>query len=418
MAMHIHLDPLGGVAGDMFVAALLDARPDLWLPIESAVARLGFGERVSCRLLAHGDGALVGKRFLVEAEDGGDSHIHVHPPGGHEHHAHRSWKSIRALLADSGLSAPVKHHAIEIFTLLAEVEGEVHGVAPDDVTFHEVGALDSIVDIVAAAEIIAALGATAWSVAPLPLGSGRVRTAHGWLPVPAPATTLLLKGFATLDDGIGGERVTPTGAAILRHLVGQAPPPGPHRLAATGFGFGTRKMPGISNALRALIFEEEGATARSDELLHRDMVVIVFEVDDQSPEDLAIGLDRLRASEGVLDVVQSAVIGKKGRMATHIQILAAPAHRDAVVAACFRETTTIGLRYHRVDGLMLPRRAHTIEIEGRPVRVKSVARLGERTAKAEADDATEGGSAHRSRLRRTAEEQVLRDLPDSEGKAS
>jgi hypothetical protein len=415
--MHIHLDPLGGVAGDMFVAALLDARPDLWLPIESAIARLGFGERVSCRLVAHGDGALVGKRFLVETEEGGDEHIHVNPPGGHEHHAHRSWKSIRALLQDSGLSAPVKHHAIAIFTLLAEVEGEVHGVAADEVTFHEVGALDSIVDIVAAAEIIAALDATAWSVAPLPLGSGRVRTAHGWLPVPAPATTLLLKGFATIDDGIGGERVTPTGAAILRHLVEPAPPATPRRLTATGFGFGTKNLPGISNALRVLIFDEADATARSDRLIHRDMMVIAFEVDDQSAEDLAIGLDRLRRAEGVLDVVQSAVVGKKGRMATHIQILAMPAHLDQVVAACFAETTTIGLRYHRVDGLMLPRHAHTIEIEGRPVRVKSVERLDERTAKAEADDATDGGSASRMRLRRAAEDQALRDLPDSEGKA-
>jgi uncharacterized protein (TIGR00299 family) protein len=415
MAVQIHLDPLGGVAGDMFVAAFLDARPDLWLPVESAVARLGFGQRVSCRLLAHGDGAIVGKRFLVEAEEGGDGHLHVHPPGGHEHHAHRSWKAIRGLIQDSELSAPVKHHAIAIFALLAEAEGEVHGVAADDVTFHEVGAVDSIVDIVAAAEIIAALDASAWTVAPLPLGSGRIRTAHGWLPVPAPATALLLKGFATIDDGIGGERVTPTGAAILRHLVGEAPPTGPRHLATTGFGFGTKSLPGISNVLRVLIFDE-AVTPTQDKIIHRDMMVIAFEVDDQSPEDLAIGLDRLRSTNGVLDVVQSAALGKKGRMAAQIQILAKPTHLDEVTRACFAETTTIGLRYHRADGLMLPRRVDKIEIEGQHVRVKSVDRLGERTAKAEADDAADGSNTRRMRLRRAAEDKALRDLPDSEGK--
>jgi uncharacterized protein (TIGR00299 family) protein len=395
---HIHLDPLGGAAGDMFVACVLDAFPAL---AEGAVAAASAAAGIGCAVLPHRDHVLTGTRFAV-----GEHHHHDHHDHDH-HHSHTSWAHIRADLEASSLAAPVRAHAIGIFALLAEAEARVHGIPTTEVTFHEVGAQDSIADIVAAAWLIDALSPAQWSVGPLPLGGGSVRTAHGVMPVPAPATTLLLDGFAMTDDAIAGERVTPTGAAILRYLQPVARPRSPGILRQTGIGFGTRHLPGTSNILRLLAFAPE---AESTALPHRDLAVIAFEVDDQTPEDMAIGLDRLRALPGVHDVLQMAAWGKKGRMAAHIQLLARPEVLDDVVAACFRETTTIGLRTHLVQGRALTRRMHTVLVDGAPLRVKSVVRPGGSTGKTEADDliAAEGQAA-RMALRLRAQQMAEDD---------
>ncbi len=381
----------------MFVAALLDACPEHEAGSVEAASRVA-GAR--CRALRHRDPVLSGMRFSVEVPHGHRHADHAHD--GIHHHA--AWQDIRALLEAASLPPPAARHALSIFALLAKAEARVHGIEPEAVTFHEVGAVDSIADIVAAGWLIAAMGDATWSVGPLPLGSGRVQTQHGIMPVPAPATALLLEGFETLDDGIPGERVTPTGAAILRHL-GCAPGIGAvaRRLARSGLGFGTRTLPGLSNCLRALVFEEQPAAASA---AHRELAVIGFEVDDQSAEDLAAGLDRVRAMEGVHDVLQMPAFGKKGRMATHVQVLARPAALQAVTDACFRETTTIGLRTHLVRGIVLPRRTAEVDVEGRTLRVKLVERPGGAvTGKAEVNDAlAQPSQAARARLRRRAEE--------------
>ena len=433
--IHVHLDPLGGLAGDMFAAALLAAFPAQQARVSEAVAR---AVAVRCLLLPHNDGVLSGIRFRVEGPDGqaadaperdhahehghphdeghhhghghdhGHSHEHDHGHGHGSSHAHRAWGEIRAHLLRCGLEPAVSAHAVGIFAVLAEAEGRVHGVPADAATFHEVGAADSIADIVAASALIEEIGAAGWSVGALPLGSGRIRTAHGIMPVPAPATALLLDGFEVVDDGIAGERVTPTGAAILRYLRDtgrlRARPSG--RLGATGIGFGTRTLPGTSNCVRALVIEtvEPAGLAGG----HRTLGVIAFEVDDQSGEDLAAGLDRIRSTDGVHDVVQMAAIGKKGRMAVHVQVLAAPDALEAVVAACFTETTTIGLRTHLVQGQALRRRVTRTMVDGAPVDVKLVQRPDGTTAKAEADHLRElAGQAGRQRLRRQAEALAL-----------
>jgi uncharacterized protein (TIGR00299 family) protein len=390
--MQIHLDPLGGIAGDMFIAALLDAFPAEAPGVVGAIGAVAPGLPVELR--PHRDSVLAGARFLVPAADaGGQDHV--------------AWAAIRARLEAAPLPPVVRRHAIGIFAMLAEAEGRVHGIPAEAVVFHEVGALDSIADVVGAAQLIAALDAERWTVAPLPLGGGRVESAHGPLPVPTPAVALLLEGFLTWDDGVAGERVTPTGAAILRHLgAAAAPPRAARRLLSSGIGFGSRALPGLSNCLRALAFAAQPAPAA-----HRELAVLEFEVDDQSPEDLAIGLERLRAVPGVLDVLQMPAFGKKGRMMTHIQILASPAALEPAIAACFEETTTIGLRYRLVEGAALERRIDRVEIDGRPIRVKSVARPGGRTAKADADDVADaaGGQRGRVRLRRAAERRSLGD---------
>ena len=219
----------------------------------------------------------------------------------------------------------------------------------------------------------------------MPLGGGTVRTAHGVMPVPAPATALLLDGFAMTDDGIGGERVTPTGAAILRYLKPIARPRVSGVLRGTGMGFGTRQLPGTSNVLRLLAFmpQDDAAIVAP----HRELAVIAFEVDDQTPEDIAMALERLpRVAWRGMDVLQMAAWGKKGRMAAHIQLLAKPDVLDDVVAACFHETTTIGLRTHLVQGRALTRRMQTVQVDGEVLRVKTVERPGGRSGKTEADD--------------------------------
>jgi len=397
---HIHLHPLGGVAGDMFVGCLLDAFPEHRATAIEAAAGLA---EVDCRLVPHDDGTLTGSRFAVEESPHGHEHAYGH---GHHHHGHTSWRDIRARLEASSLAPAIRAHAIGIFAVLAEAEGRVHGVPADAVTFHEVGAADSIADIVAAAAVIEAVGPARWSVAALPLGGGTVRTAHGPMPVPAPASALLLEGFPMDDDAIAGERVTPTGAAILRYLECGTAAPVRGTLRRSGYGFGTRRLPGISNCLRVLVFEDTGAATAPG---HRELAVISFEVDDQSGEDLAIGLERLRAMPGVHDVLQMAAFGKKSRLAMHVQILAAPDALDAAVEACFRETTTIGLRTHMVEGRALPRRFANAEVEGREVAVKLVERPGENgkttlTGKAEADHLRPVAShADRARLRQQAE---------------
>ncbi len=391
--MHLHLDPIGGIAGDMFIAALVDAFPALAPGLHAALGKVGLPPGARCELLAHHDGTLSGRRFELSL------------PAASGHHAHVGLAAIRTALAAMDLDAAVAARAGAIFAVLAEAEAQVHGVSVDEVEFHEVGALDSIGDIVGAAWLIEALAPATWSVAALPLGSGRVQSAHGALPVPAPAVVELLQGYAFFDDGLPGERVTPTGAAILRQLgcaSGVAPRAG--RLGASGLGFGTRKLPGIANALRVLAFDTSAAPASEE------VALLAFEVDDQTAEDLAQGLERLRACDGVLDVVQSPVFGKKGRMATQVQVLAEPLRLAPVLAACFAETATLGVRHQLVARSVLARSETAVAVAGANVRVKLARRPdGTLSAKAESDDVRAGG-AHRGResLRRESEAAALK----------
>jgi uncharacterized protein (TIGR00299 family) protein len=405
--MHIHLDAVGGVAGDMFIAAMLDAFPDLRDGMLAAIRAAGLPAEVHVGFAEHQDHALTGLRFRVIEPRTAELLVAAHH---HHHHPHTPFADIRAHLQACALTPAVRAHAIGIFTVLAEAEAKVHGKTIDTVSFHELGEWDSIADIVGAAFLIDAFaspGAVAtWSVSSLPLGRGRAKTAHGMLPIPTPATVLLLEGFEFADDGLEGERVTPTGAAILRHLgCTQAASRRARRLLRTGIGFGTRTFPGISNVLRVLAFEEARQHRGSDEVAQ-----VQFEVDDQTPEDLAIALDKLRSHPSVLDVLQTPAFGKKGRMSMHIQLLADVADMEAVFDACFSETTTIGLRFQIMQRRKLARASTTVEAAGRQMRVKIAERPGRKTAKVEADDLLNviGGRAERERLQREAEQVVLR----------
>ncbi len=400
MPLHLHLDAVGGVAGDMFIAACVDAFPALRAVVLDAQRTAGLPVEVHCEFREHKDHALTGLRFVVH-DPHDHEHRHAHEHGIEHHHDETPFARIRERLQASALAEGVKRRAIHIFTLLAEVEGQVHGVATDAVSFHELGGWDSIADIVGAAALIEALGEATWSVSALPLGRGRTRTAHGWLPVPPPATARLLEGYEFIDDGLEGERVTPTGAAILKHLhVQQRPDRAARRLLNTGYGFGTRTFPGLSNVLRLVAFEGHVAGLEGDRV-----AVVSFEVDDQSPEDLAIALDHLRIHPAVLDVVQMAAFGKKGRMSVHVQVLAAPEAADAVCALCLAETTTLGVRVQTMERKVLPRSQAAVNVGDRLLRVKVAERPGATTAKVESDDlrGVDGGRSAREQVRREAE---------------
>lgn len=392
--MHLQLDILGGIAGDMFIAALADAWPEHCAGMLAVIRAAGLPAEWELGLAEHRDHVLGGQRFNVVR------------PGARARHGefegHTSHRAIVTLLRSSPIPAGVAERAVAIFDLLARAESQVHGVAADDVTFHEVGAWDSVADVVGAAWFLEQMRPVSWSVSPIPLGGGRVVTAHGPMPVPAPATAILLQGFRLFDDGIAGERVTPTGAAILAHLratLGEpAPMPRPGKLARNGTGFGTRVLPGLSNVLRVLTFDPASPAAGSERI-----GVIEFEVDDQTPEDLAAGIDSLRALPGVLDVLQFPATGKKGRLVAHIQLLCGRDRLREIIDACFLETTTLGLRWSVVARERLPRTSGHFAVDGRDVAVKVATRPdGRASAKAEID-CLRGPGGHAGRERRRAE---------------
>lgn len=413
---HIHLQPLGGIAGDMFVAAMLDAFPDLAATVLADVAAAVPAEVGAPRLenaVSHG---IAARRFaLAEAgtaipaeaaematagagaeatNDGGAPRRYRRKhaatsaaAAGASSAANASgpqpgtYRALREIIESARLSGSAARHALGILRVLAEAEAAIHDLPPDDVHFHELAAWDSLMDVVAAGSAISALGAATWSIDSLPLGGGRVATQHGPLPVPPPATERILRGFPWHSDGIGGERVTPTGAAIVRYLVdpGAAGRGPAGRLLASGYGAGTRHLPGMANVLRVMAFEaalpaeNEGTVAS-----------VQFDIDDMTGEEIGIAADRLRSLPGVLDLVLIPAQGKKGRPVTMFQLLAAPDALPRCSDAIFAETSTIGLRWTLCERVVLPRE---VRHAGDGVRVKEVLRPdGRLTRKAESDD--------------------------------
>lgn len=392
MTLAIRLDAVGGIAGDMFVAAMVDALPDL-RPRVLADAAAVLPPEAGTPVFTPGTSAgLHCLRFGLSAP-AGDRHPHHH----HHHHAHAGFRDMVARLSAAPLSPGTAAQATAILRHLAEAEAAIHHVPLDEVHFHEIGDWDSLMDVTAAGSVAAALEGARWSVSALPRGDGLVRTRHGLLPVPAPATARLLEGFTWRDDGIGGERVTPTGAAILRHLVTPASVRGvAGRLQGTGTGAGTREYPNQPNILRATLF---GVAA--DGPSEEDILVLDFEIDDMTAEEIGVAADRLRATAGVRDLVLVPAIGKKGRPVHTFRLLVEPAAREAVAEACFTETATIGLRWQAARRTVLPRASATAGA----VRVKTAARPAGPTRKAESDDlAPIAGLAARRAAKRTAEE--------------
>jgi len=379
MANHIHLDLVGGLSGDMFIAGMLDAFPEFTGGLDQVIVAAGFPELVELTCQPHNDGILTGTRFEVTSVK-------------HEHH-HRHYAAIKESLSASDLNDAVKQGALSIFALIAEVEAEIHGKKVEEVAFHEVGAWDSIADIVLAAHLIDAVKVSSWSVSAIPIGRGLVDTAHGRLPVPAPATAKLLQGFEVFDDGIDGERVTPTGAAILKYLAPSRQIPAGLSVSVAGYGFGKKVFPGLSNTVRVSTYssgEVDGPLSPVE--WHEDQVMrLSFELDDQTPESIALAVEQLRDHESVLDVTQQAFWGKKNRQGFAIVVLVKMEATDEVTEQCFSLTTTLGVRRERVDRAILQREEIVVYVNERAYRVKVARRPAGLTAKVEMDDLIESG---------------------------
>jgi uncharacterized protein (TIGR00299 family) protein len=342
-----YLDAFSGLSGDMMVGALLDCGAD-FAELERALGALPLtGYKLSNRRrLLSGISAV---KFDVEVS---------------ERQPERHFAEIRTMIENTaGLVEPVRRRAIAIFQALADAEAKVHNTTPDEVHFHEVGAVDSIIDIVAAAWGLETLAVGDLIVSPLPAGAGFARSQHGVIPVPAPATSELLAGFPLrIGDGTI-EMVTPTGAAILKALARPAVLPMNFAIEKIGYGAGTRTLADRPNVLRLMLGREQ-AEFESDE-----MVEIAANIDDMNPQIYDHVMERLFGA-GARDVTLTPTIMKKERPAVTLSVIAEAADRDKLARIIFDETTTIGLRFHTVSRLKLHRDSKEVETRFGKIRVK------------------------------------------------
>ena len=358
------LDPIGGIAGDMLVAALLDLGGKL---DKAALPALGF-ELEQTRREVNG----------IQA-----THFHVQAP--HADHEHRPYRTVREIIAGSRLPDRAKKLAQDAFAALARAEGKVHGMAPEDVEFHEVGAVDSIVDIAAAALLVDALGIDRIVALPPPAGSGTTQSQHGIIPVPGPATIELLKG-RTLRPSGAGERTTPTGAAVLAAWTEEARTLPEIKIEKIGYGAGTKRWDDAPNLLRAVL----GETSAPGE----EMWVLEANLDDLSPQLAAVALEAALQA-GAADAWIAPLTMKKGRPGHLFGALATAAARPAVEAAIFRETSSLGVRATRVERSVLDRELIEVKTAYGPIRVKVGRRAGQvLNAAPEFDDCRDAATRH------------------------
>ena len=381
---HLHLEPVGGAAGDMFIAAMLHAFPDLTervLADVAAVLPAGVGQ---ARLSEHLASGITARRFELVVCEGGQVARHGQDT---------TYRAMRDLLQAADLQSGTAEAACAILHRIAEAEAHVHSIPIDRVHFHEIADWDALMDVTAAGSICAALDGASFSLAPLPLGGGLVDTAHGKLPIPAPATALILAGYDWHDDGIAGERVTPTGAAILAHVTGGNPGTRPQgRLRTTGSGAGTRVMQGLPNILRVSVFD-----VAQGEMLQDSLVQFACDIDDMTGEELGAATEALRRDARVLDLILLTGQGKKSRPVHRLELLTRVEHSQAVAARLFDLTSTLGLRRTLVNRLVLHR-----TIERAPdgsLRKRARRPAGHETVKVESDEVSGEGTLAARRLR-------------------
>jgi hypothetical protein len=371
-----YFDCFAGAGGDMIVGALLDAGADLEA-VRTQLSRLPVeGVRLSCEKVRRG--SIGGVKFQVEA-----------PP----EQPHRHLSQILAMIDAAGLPPRAAGRAKRIFQRLGEAEANVHRIDIEKVHFHEVGAVDSIMDIVGACAALEVLDVEEVLCSALPTGSGTVRTAHGVLPVPAPATAELLKGAAIAAVELAGEALTPTAAAVLTTLARAYGPPPAMAVSAVGYGAGSREGKGVPNLLRVFI----GETSAAGDL--DTAVELSCNLDDCSGQVLGAAMEEL-FSAGCLDAWAAPIFMKKSRPAYLLCVLCEPANADRMEQILFRQTTTLGVRRRDCRRTKLIRRFETVETPYGPIRVK-VGRRGQTdlSAAPEYEDCLAAARAHHVSLR-------------------
>ncbi len=346
-----YLDCFSGISGDMLLGALLDAGLDLET-LRKALATLPL-DGYSLEMKREERGRLFGTLFLVRVEK--------------ERQEHRGLKDIVKIIQAGGLSQTVQNRSIQIFESLAREEAKIHNCPFDEVHFHEVGALDSIIDIVGSVFGIECLDIASISASSLPLGSGFVETQHGRIPVPAPATLALLNGIPVYDSGLEHELVTPTGAALVKGLASTFGSMPAMTIDRVGYGVGSRALPDRPNLLRIIIGLDQ------TEQQVETVVTLEANLDDTHPEWLGFLMGRLFEA-GALDVTFCPIQMKKNRPGILVQVMGKPEQRDTLMDILFRESTTLGIRFHYSQRKVLARSEVEVDSPWGKMRVKEVLR--------------------------------------------
>jgi len=351
MARVLYLDCFSGASGDMLIGALLDAGLPFDL-LRGALGSLAIDDECAVSVERVSRSGVGAAQFIVTetAADAG-SHRHRHLPG------------ITKLVDRSALSVDAKARANRLFRRLAETEASIHQMPVEKVHLHEVGALDSIVDIVGGVFGLEWFGAERIVASPLNVGSGTVVCEHGTLPVPAPATAALLKGVPVYAAGSPGEKLTPTGALLVTEFADEYGVMPSMRIERIGYGAGSRDPKDYPNVLRVLVGDTDTPN------LSNRITVVECEIDDMNPQIFGVLMDRLYDA-GAVDVFYTAVQMKKNRPGTHVTVLVPPGRREAVSTALFRDSTTIGLRYSEVARDTLSRELVSVSTRFGDVRCK------------------------------------------------
>ena len=350
---YVYFDAASGLSGDMILGALLDlgvSRPKF----RAAMAKLGLPVRI-------GIGDVERSHFRGLKVD-----VRIKGPGS----AARHWKDIALLIRKAGLAPAVRDRALSIFRTLFEAESKVHGCPFEETHLHEAGADDALIDVVGCAWLAEELGVGAFYASPLNLGRGWVKTSHGVLPVPPPAVAEILKDVPVYAAHVTEELVTPTGAAIVKTLAAQFVAFPELVYDRIGYGAGGRDTPGLPNILRAFYGGAGGFAP--DKQVH----VVEATIDDANPQVLAAFLETALAL-GAIDVYLTPIVMKKNRLATKLTLLAGRDKLDALIAAVFRETSTIGVRHFPVERRALDRSVARVRVLGQPVGIKIASAGGE-----------------------------------------
>lgn len=365
----LYWDCVGGVAGDMLLASLFDLGASVDR-VRSTLADLGLDD-VQLELVEVKPAGLRAARvdMMVRGQlaDSGEAWNPATMPAGSGHHPYRA---IRDRLASARLPDPVRETAQRTFHILAEAEGRVHGIDPETVEFHEVGADDALADIVGVSTALVDLAIQRVVASPLPLGRGLVRGAHGPIPLPAPATLAVLEGCPIVETDLEGESVTPTGAALLRAVVERFGPMPSFELAGVGVGAGHRSWPDRPNIVRAILGRAASSRGTRD-----DECIVEANLDDIHGAHLPVLLEALLAA-GAVDAWAEPILAKKGRPGHQVGALVRRAARPAVVDAFFRHSPTLGVRFFDVERELSPRELVTVDTRFGPVRVKVSPRPG------------------------------------------
>ena len=350
-----YFDCFSGASGDMLLGALVDCGMDPGV-LEKIISFLGLARACRVRIERVLKNKISATQIFIELTS--------------EDQPQRTLSDIREIITNSDLSADVKTQSLSVFQRLAEAEAKIHGCRPDNIHFHEVGAMDSIVDIVGVLAGLEALGVQEVFASPLPLGSGFAKTQHGQIPLPSPATVELLKGVPVYGSGTASEMVTPTGAALLREFVRRFGPIPAMEITKIGYGAGIRDLSDRPNVVRLLIGEALSSMESKTDLV----MLLETAIDDASPELMGYVMERL-LEEGALDVAFFPVHMKKNRPGVHLEVIARPQEADRLCDIILSEITTLGVRYQMLQRKVLERWQEEIESPWGSLRIKKVRRV-------------------------------------------